>query len=188
MESSQRAVRFPWPSCRSGGARWCRLSLLAAAIVSCAGAFAQETIDWDAYSAPDRRLVPGVLNPQVRQDNIQQTICVAGWTKTIRPPSSYTQRLEQQQIREWGLPGDPKLYHEDHLVPLCVGGHPDAAGNLWPSPVLGTWTDKVKDQLEASVCRAVCRGAMTLEEGQSVFMREPDWRKAYSEFFSDKPR
>ena len=55
--------------------------------------------------------------------------------------------------------------------------------NLWPQPLTGQWTDKIKDQLEGSVCRAVCRGAMTLREGQGVFLDEPDWTKAYEKFF-----
>jgi hypothetical protein len=40
----------------------------------------------------------------------------------------------------------------------------------------------VKDQLEGSVCRAVCKGAMTLLEGQDIFLR-PDWTKEYENFF-----
>ena len=31
---------------------------------------------------------PGVLNPDVTQANINATICVHGWTKSIRPPTS----------------------------------------------------------------------------------------------------
>jgi hypothetical protein len=60
---------------------------------------------------------------------------------------------------------------------------PDDPGNLWPEPVLAKWNDKVKDQLEGSVCRAVCRGAMTLQQGQKVFMENADWRRAYEVFF-----
>ena len=41
---------------------------------------------------------------------------------------------------------------------------------------------EIKDQLETSVCRAVCKGAMTLEEGRAIFLR-PDWTKEYVKFF-----
>jgi hypothetical protein len=68
------------------------------------------------------------------------------------------------------------------LVPLCVGGHPSDPRNLWPQPIRGRWTDKIKDQLESSVCRALCRGDMTLQEGQALFLK-PDWTKTYLEFF-----
>ena len=109
-------------------------------------------------------------------------MCVSGFTKTIRPPSSYTSRLKAKQMRELGLPGTMHDYHEDHLVPLCVGGHPSDPSNLWPQPVTGQWTDKVKDQLESSVCRQVCRGELPLEQGQAIFLRG-DWTREYMRYF-----
>jgi hypothetical protein len=75
-------------------------------------------------------------------------------------------RIKAKQIRELGLPGTMRDYHEDHFVPLCVGGHPRDRRNLWPQPVKGRWTSAIKDQLEASVCR----GDMTLQEGQAIFL------------------
>ena len=78
-----------------------------------------------------------------------------------------------------GKAGD---YEENHLVPLCVGTHPTDHRNLLPQPRRGKWSAKIKDQLEGSVCRAVCRGAMTLEEGRAIFLR-PDWTKEYGKFF-----
>lgn len=88
-------------------------------------------------------------------------------------------------MQELGLPGKARNYEEDHLVPLCVGGHPTDYHNLWPEPRGGQWAAKFKDQLEASVCRAVCRGAMTLEEGRAIFLA-PDWTKEYEKFFSSQ--
>ena len=63
---------------------------------------------------------------------------------------------------------------------------PSDPRNLWPEPVAGQWSASVKDQLESSVCRAVCKGAMTLREGQEIFMDEPDRTKAYEKFFGLK--
>jgi hypothetical protein len=60
-----------------------------------------------------------------------ETICVAGWTGTVRQSSSYTERLNKKKMRERKWPGKVTDYHEDHLVPLCVGGHPTDARNLW---------------------------------------------------------
>ena len=88
-------------------------------------------------------------------------------------------------MRTLHLPGKASEYEEDHLVPLCLGGHPTDHRNLWPEPRDGQWAAKFKDQLEASVSRAVCRGAMTLEEGRAIFLR-PDWTKEYTEFFKLK--
>ena len=69
------------------------------------------------------------------QDNIFSSVCVPNWTRTRRPPQSYIERLKRKQMREMGQPGDPQDYHEDHIVPLCVGGHPSDPRNLWPQPL-----------------------------------------------------
>src|SRR4029079_6027981 len=74
--------------------------------------------------APDRTRTPGSLNSDVTQKNIYKTICNAGWTRTVRPSSSYINALKQRQISELSLPGKAADYQEDHYVPLCVGGHP----------------------------------------------------------------
>jgi hypothetical protein len=122
-----------------------------------------------AGSLPDHERTPGAVNSYVTQDNIKATACVARLTHWVTPSSTYTNRLKAQQIREWGLQGAPDSYYEDQLVPVCVGGHPRDPRNLWPQPVKGKLTAAVKDQLEASVCRAVCGGKMTLEEGRRFF-------------------
>ena len=132
---------------------------------------------------PDHERTPGAVYPYVTQDNVKETSCLASWTRRVRPSPSYTNRLKVQQMRELGLAGKIDDYEEDHLVPLCVGGHPRDRRNLWPQPVKGRWTSAVKDQLEASVCRAVCRGEMTLQEGQAIFL-QPDWTKEYVKYLA----
>jgi hypothetical protein len=42
-----------------------------------------------SYLYPDHATTPGVVNPDITQANIQQTICTRGWTATVRPPASY---------------------------------------------------------------------------------------------------
>jgi hypothetical protein len=140
---------------------------------------------WGQTDIPDHDRTPGAVDPAITQDNIAQTACVSGYTKIVRPPSSYTTRLKAEQMLELGLPGTVRDYYEDHLVPLCVGGHPSDPRNLWPEPVAGQWSAGVKDQLEGSVYRAVCSGAMTLLEGQRIFL-VPDWTKEYEIFFELK--
>lgn len=131
---------------------------------------------------PDHERTPGAINPEITQDNIAQTVCTPGYTKRIRPPSSYTNRLKAHQMHELDLPGSVHDYHEDHLVPLCVGGHPSDPRNLWPEPIAGRWSTSVKDQLESSVCRQVCRGDITLEEGRAIFLAR-DWTREYVKYF-----
>ncbi len=43
---------------------------------------------------PDSKCTPGAVNPNVTQDNIQNTICVSGYTTQIRPSTSYTNKLK----------------------------------------------------------------------------------------------
>jgi hypothetical protein len=77
---------------------------------------------------------PGVANPEVTQQNIHQTICMAGWTKTIRPSSGFTTKLKILQMRDLGLPGKPSNHEEDHFRPLELGGAPHDPDNLDPPP------------------------------------------------------
>jgi len=67
---------------------------------------------------PDAKTTPGVTNPAVTQANIKRTICKAGWTKTIRPTVSYTNKLNLSQIAELGLKGKPGDYEEDSGISL----------------------------------------------------------------------
>ena len=56
----------------------------------------------DAPYLPNPASQPGVYNPDVTQETIQSTICVSGYTSTIRPPVSYTDKLKGQQIVQYG--------------------------------------------------------------------------------------
>jgi hypothetical protein len=108
-------------------------------------------------------LTPGALNPEVTQATIGRTICVHGWTRTIRPPSEYTTHLKLDQLRQLGLSGGPADYQEDHLISLELGGHPTDPRNLWPEPYpRAAEVDGVENELNA----AVCSGRLALAEAQ----------------------
>ena len=108
-------------------------------------------------------LTPGVTNPDVTQATIRRTICVRGWTATVRPPASYTSQLKVQQLAEFHLPGPPSAYQEDHLISLEIGGNPTDPRNLWPEPYpRAAQVDKIENQLNA----AVCSGKLTLAKAQ----------------------
>jgi hypothetical protein len=66
---------------------------------------------------PNPRLTPGALNPAVDQANIRDTICIRGYSRSIRPPEEYTERLKRLGIRRYGY-NDRRLrdYEEDHLL------------------------------------------------------------------------
>jgi hypothetical protein len=75
---------------------------------------------------------------------------VSGWTKTIRPPASYTDALKVKQMQEYHETGGPSGYEEDHLIPLELGGAPRNPKNLWPEPHTES---KVSDPLETALKR-----------------------------------
>jgi hypothetical protein len=106
---------------------------------------------------------PGVLNPDVTQANIDSTICMHGWTRTIRPSTSYTNDLKRKQMREYGVEGSLSDYQEDHLISLELGGHPTDPRNLWPEPYpRASEVDSIENELNAKVCA----GELTLEEAR----------------------
>jgi hypothetical protein len=108
----------------------------------------------------DLARTPGVVNPDVTQATIADTICKHGWTRTIRPPTDYTNGLKLQQMREYGVGGSPARYQEDHLISLELGGHPTDARNLWPEPYpRAAEMDSIENDLNAKVCS----GAMSLD-------------------------
>lgn len=115
-----------------------------------------------SYQADPVR-TPGVLSPDVTQATINATICVRGWTKTIRPPTSYTNELKQKQMREYGVGGSTSDYQEDHLISLELGGHPTDPRNLWPQPYPRA---SAVDAMENELNDKVCSGELTLAEAQ----------------------
>jgi len=111
----------------------------------------------------DLARTPGVVNPDVTQEDIASTICVHGWTRTIRPPTDYTNALKVKQMREYGVGGSPSRYQEDHLISLELGGHPTDVRNLWPEPYpRAAEMDSIENELNAKVCT----GDMSLDEAQ----------------------
>jgi len=106
---------------------------------------------------------PGVLNPDVTQATIGSTICVTGWTRTIRPSTEYTNALKRKQMRSYRETGTEADYQEDHLISLELGGHPTDPRNLWPEPYPRA---SQVDMIENDLNRQVCDGSLTLAEAQ----------------------
>ena len=106
---------------------------------------------------------PGVLNPAVTQATIRSTICVRGWTRTVRPPVEYTNALKAEQMRPYGETGPLSAYQEDHLISLELGGHPTDPRNLWPEPYPRA---SAVDQIENDLNAKVCGGSLSLHDAQ----------------------
>jgi hypothetical protein len=136
-----------------------------------------------AADLPDPGLTPGAINPDVTQANIGGTVCVNGWTRTVRPPAFYTNRLKKYQIRQYGYADtDPRDYEEDHLIPLSVGGSSTDPRNLWPEPRKSEWNAERKDELEFALYMAVCHGEVSLDEARHAFAE--NWIDAYRRYGS----
>lgn len=119
--------------------------------------------------------VPGAIDPSA---TVEKLCGIPHYSRTVRPPTSYTGPIKDELLNGQ----DPVLFELDHRVPLCAGGAPKERVNLWLQPRTGQWAAKFKDQLESSVCRQLCRGDITLEDAQAIFLR-PDWTVEWTRYF-----
>lgn len=141
----------------------------------------------DSQFLPDPQLTPGALNSAVTQDTIQSTICVPGYSSSIRPPVSYTDALKVKQLADpaYGDTADQNTanYEEDHFIPLAVGGNPTSEKNLWPQPRnTSPYNAGVKDTLEYTLYKDVCAGSVSLSVAQAAITT--DWVQAYRDYVS----
>lgn len=128
----------------------------------------------DHDKLPDPRCTPGSIDPAVTQRNIRSTICKRGWTATVRPPESQTERFKYGvAYPHYGVPSGERT-ELDHLVPLELGGSNDAT-NLWPETPP---TPNPKDKVERVLNHAVCDGRVSLAAAQLAIAR--DWLTAES--------
>jgi len=143
---------------------------------------------------PDSKCTPGSTNPAVTQETIKKTICVSGWTKTIRPPSSFTGRVKVAQLKLYGDSYHDKVpshFEEDHFLPLTVGGNPTDSKNLFPQLWhlnvngydAGAYT---KDRIEVLINKKICKEEITLQQGQEMLLE--DWIATYRKYIGQLPK
>ena len=114
---------------------------------------------------PDRNCTPGSVDPAVTQANIHQTICVTGYTATVRPPEIQTEAFKfGRAYPAYGVVHGTRT-ELDHFIPLELGGSNDAQ-NLWPEPE--TSIPNAKDYVENAARDAVCSGRMKLATAQNA--------------------
>ncbi len=127
----------------------------------------------------DRRCTPGALNPAITQDTIHGTICVPGWSASVRPPTAFTNRVKRLAMVNYGIIDPPSTVELDHLIPISVGGFPGDARNisdprnlaqLWPESWTGTPNAHTKDLQEHAVHAAICADRITLKQGQDQLL------------------
>ncbi|HEX3542635.1 MAG TPA: hypothetical protein VHT75_19560 [Acidimicrobiales bacterium] len=162
---------------------------IAPAPVAPAGTAGATTAPAPSGLLPDAAYTPGATNPAVTQATIAETICLPGWTATVRPPVSYTERVKVLEDGGGGTVtyqgvaysvhgfrlGDTTVSHFelDHLISLELGGSPADPRNLWlqpyeapkgPAPA-GTGS-QTKDKVENAARAAVCAGRLPLADAQ----------------------
>jgi Protein of unknown function (DUF3761)/Protein of unknown function (DUF2510) len=132
---------------------------------------------------PNSVRTPGATNPVVTQATIGRTICVAGWTDTVRPSSSLTTALKEDQLASgYAYKGDRSTsdYEEDHLISLELGGSPSSPSNLWPEPYNTTEGARVKDAVENKLHALVCEHTISLATAQRAIAA--NWWTAYQKY------
>jgi hypothetical protein len=114
-----------------------------------------------------------LVNPAVSFATRGQTICITGWTATVRPPASYTSPLKVAQLAAEHLGGSPSAYEEDHRLPLEGGGFPGGPGldehNLSPEPHPQSFAkDSAENTLKQQLCAA--KDAASFQADQVAFV------------------
>lgn len=103
-----------------------------------------------------------MLNTEVTQANIDQTICKQGWAKEHRPLYAFTWSVK----RMWS--SHPEWYELDHIIPIELGGNAYNLTNLQ----LQRWKDAfAKDDQENKLHDLVCQHKMLLKDAQEYFYR-----------------
>lgn len=131
---------------------------------------------------PDSGCTPGAVDQNVTAQNEGNTICSTGYTSSVRPPSSETNKIKVAQLEAYGFTGPMSDYELDHLISLELGGDPISVANLWPEPYNVQVDGKQmgareKDKVENYLHKAVCNGEITLEEAQ--YEIATDWTAVY---------
>lgn len=138
-----------------------------------------------AGDLPDPNISPWAVNLKITQDNIHETICVKGYSKTVRPPTWYTNKLNKIQIKQYGYADtDPRDYEQDHVVPISLAGDPTDPENEYPQPRNSEWNAGKKDKLELRLLSLVCHGNLPLSTAQHDIAA--DWIEAYKKYGGKK--
>ena len=115
-----------------------------------------------------------ILNPDVTQATIAETICTPGWTRSVRPYVADMKAIKAEMLADIGEPIENRNRYElDHIVPLALGGAVIDRQNLALQPIDEA---RQKDAIEACLSSLVCQGKIDLEDAQSALWE--DWRKA----------
>ena len=123
--------------------------------------------------------VPGAADPRVTQANIQQTICMRGYTKTVRSVNAASKRAVYARDHVT----NHRSVEVDHDISLELGGSNEIA-NLWAQPYEPRPGAHEKDSVENFLHAQVCNGSVTLTEAQRQIAT--DWVSVYRQMLAAK--
>ncbi|MGF6603746.1 hypothetical protein P3T23_008500 [Paraburkholderia sp. GAS448] len=122
-----------------------------------------------------------MLNEQVTQQSVADTICRPGYADTVSPPLDEMMDYKERLLAQHGIDSaEGTRYALDRRVPIVLGGSPDAPANLGLLPWAGHRGERRKELLTAKLKRCVCVGQITLSEAQATIAG--DWPAVYSRF------
>jgi hypothetical protein len=118
------------------------------------------------------------LNPEVTAETAAGTICTPGYTAGVRPAAGYVKAIKIKLGTGVGLePGAASAMILDHIIPLCLGGHPSNPSNLQLQDATEAHR---KDRLELKLQCLVCSGQVSLAEARAAIAT--NWEAAYHRF------
>jgi hypothetical protein len=112
-------------------------------------------------TSPDPGCTPGTMNTDVRENNLDLTVCVSGWATHQR--HKLKDSTKRAVYDAYGVPHADRgtKFVLDHLVPIEAGGAVNAATNLWPQL---KDESKRKDVAEKRAHKDLCSGHTTLQK------------------------
>ena len=128
---------------------------------------------------PDPVCTPGAIRDDIDPEHLELTVCKPGWSGSVRPPKTETDRLKTQAMRAYGVPASERKTTElDHQIPESMGGASDVK-NLRPevSDLHGAGFRNSKDGVEDTIHTWVCSGHRD-RWADAVIAINTDWTTA----------
>lgn len=123
---------------------------------------------------PDSRLTPGEAVDVTADD-----LCKPG---AVDLEDRVPVALKRQVFDTYGIAPSEMGYNVDHLIPVSLGGS-NSIKNLWPQPLSGKWTHRMKNRLERRMREIVCSGELELKHAQREIAA--DWVSAYKKYIGN---
>ena len=126
-----------------------------------------------AVAQRDPNLPNPALTPGDRLEVTQEGVCGVYYSS---PANKIPITLKRQTFDRYAVKPGAVGYNVDHLIPTSLGGT-NSPKNLWPQSLSGEWNYHMKNRLESTLKKMVCRKEIALETAQKEIAE--DWITAY---------